>query len=92
MQWPCTLDQLRKDLVGLDVPTLCLKTTLDGLEVTPKFDPKYLHDQFYNRVVEIELCEPPQKPPFKVKLYLNTGQDLGKILQEANMVKAEAKI
>lgn len=52
-------DQLRKDLIGMDLPRVAIDLTLDGVEFTDNFDPDEIHAHFFDKRVHIELKESP---------------------------------
>ena len=91
----CTIDQVRKDLVGSEIPILNLHTKLGDIDITPLFDAKVIHDQYEDNVVKVELLEPPKGPLIKVKLSLQDGlelSDLSDLLISKNMAKRKSEI
>ena len=88
----CTIDQVRKDLIGSEIPILNLHTKLGDIDITPLFDAKVIHDQYEDNVVKVELLEPPKEAPIKVKLSLQDGLQLSDLLIAKNMAKKKSEI
>jgi len=85
---PVTRDQLRKDLVGLEIPVLSFPVVLHGIKITSGFKAKEVHEQFQNSPVRVELKSPPSQIPHEVNIYLENAtysEDLASILVTQNM-------
>ena len=86
---PVTRDQLRKDLVGLDVPLLCFTVKLHGIKLTSTFDAYKIHQQFEGTPLKVELVAPPTGQPLEVKIYSDISNfvrdDLASILVKRGM-------
>ena len=85
---PVTRDQLRKDLVGLEIPVLSFPVVLHGINITSGFKAKEVHEQFQNSPVRVELKSPPSQIPHEVNIYLENAtysEDLASILVTQNM-------
>ena len=85
---PVTRDQLRKDLVGLEIPVLSFPVVLHGIKITSGFKAKEVHEQFQNSPVRVELKSPPRQIPHEVNIYLENAtysEDLASILVTQNM-------
>ena len=79
-------DQLRKDLVGLDVPKLSFPVKLHGIKMTSNFRAYDVYNQFQNTKVTVELKCPPTQQPLEVMLHLERRCiDLATILVKQNM-------
>jgi hypothetical protein len=59
----CQIEDLRKDLYGLEVPKLSSRLILDGLKLTECFDPLKLHNDLADQYVNVELTKPPTEWP-----------------------------
>jgi hypothetical protein len=85
---PVTRDQLRKDLVGLEIPVLSFPVVLHGIKITSGFKAKEVHEQFQDSPVRVELKSPPSQIPHEVNIYLENAtysEDLASILVTQNM-------
>ena len=85
-----TRDQLRKDLVGLEVPVLSFPVVLHGIKITSGFKADEVHGQFQNSPVRVELKSPPSQIPHEVNLHFANAtysEDLASILVTQNMAK-----
>ena len=85
---PVTRDQLRKDLVGLEIPVLSFPVVLHGIKITSGFKAKEVHEQFQDCPVRVELKSPPSQIPHEVNIYLENAtysEDLASILVTQNM-------
>ena len=85
---PVTRDQLRKDLVGLEIPVLSFPVVLHGIKKTSGFKADEVHRQFLDCPVRVELKSPPSQIPHEVNLYFeNTtySEDLASILVAQSM-------
>jgi hypothetical protein len=85
---PVTRDQLRKDLVGLEIPVLSFPVVLHGIKITSGFKANEVHEQFQNSPVRVELKSPPSQIPHEVNIYLENAtysEDLASILVTKNM-------
>ena len=85
---PVTRDQLRKDLVGLEIPVLSFPVVLHGIKITSGFQANEVHEQFQNSPVRVELKSPPSQIPHEVNIYLENAtysEDLASILVTQNM-------
>ena len=83
-----TRDQLRKDLVGLEIPLLSFPVALHGIKITTGFNAHDVHVQFQNSPVRVELKSLPSQIPHEVNIYFeNTtySEDLASILVTQNM-------
>ena len=81
---PVMRDQLRKDLVGLDIPLLCFKVVLHGIKLTSTFDAYFVHEQFEGTPLKVELMSAPTKQPLEVKIHFDK-EDLASILVKRGM-------
>ena len=87
---PVTRDQLRKDLVGLEIPVLSFPVVLHGIKITSGFNADEVHTQFVNSQVRVELKNPPSQIPHEVNIYFSNAtysEDLASILVARNMAK-----
>ena len=85
---PVTRDQLRKDLVGLEIPVLTFPVVLHGIKITSGFKADEVHQQFQQSPVRVELKSPPSQIRHEVNIYFeNTAysEDLASILVAQNM-------
>ena len=79
-------DQLRKDLVGLDVPKLSFPVKLHGIKMTSNFRPYDVYNQFQSTKVTVELKCPPSQQPLEVMLHMDNHYiDLASVLVKQNM-------
>ena len=84
----CYHDQLRKDLVGLDVNILTLEVQLDNIKLTGAYQEGLVYDKFAYMKVDVELTEYPEKLPLKCNLHLtDANDDIGNILVSLRMAR-----
>ena len=87
---PVTRDQLRKDLVGLEIPVLSFPVVLHGIKITSGFKADEVHRQFVDSQARVELKNPPSQIPHEVNIHFANAtysEDLASILVARNMAK-----